>query len=405
MNIKSLHIGIIGLGYVGLPLAVEFGKLTNVSGYDKNFELINSLKNGNDLNNEISSEQLCSAHSIEFFSNINDLESCNVYIVCVPTPVDENKVPNLEHLIQACERIGPLISDDDIVIFESTVFPGATDSICIPKLEKFSGKLCWTEGAGDMVNKFHVGYSPERINPGDKGRKIADIIKITSGSSVIAQKRIKQLYETIIKAGVYDARSIIVAETAKVIENIQRDVNIALMNEFSNFCYKLNIDTREVICAAQTKWNFLQFTPGLVGGHCIGVDPYYLTNLAQKRNCDVDLITTARLINEAFPAQIARRLITALIKNKILPQNAEVIILGVTFKENVTDIRNSKVKELIDELESWGVKVFAHDPTVPIEIIEENFTNNVLSTYVNSSFDGIIVAVGHDEFKAITPQN
>jgi len=373
-----------------------------VSGYDLNNTLVKSLKGDIDPNNEVSQQDLASAHELSFHNDIKNLKGCNVYIVCVPTPVDQNKVPNLTHLIKACKDIAPYVNNDDVVVFESTVYPGATEKICIPILEEISGKTCLTDNLAKTSNIFHVGYSPERINPGDKDRNISDITKVTSGSSQTSQIIIKKIYNKIIKAGVHNAGAIKVAEAAKVLENIQRDVNIALMNEFSNLCNKIGIDTQEVIRAAKTKWNFLHFTPGLVGGHCIGVDPYYLTDLAHRENCDVDLIRTARLINEAFPVKVAQRILSKLLENEILPNKAKILICGVTFKENVTDIRNSKVKELIDELVRWNIHVSVHDPNLPISIIRENFSENIIQDLNKNNFDAIVFAVGHEQFKAIS---
>jgi len=314
--------------------------------------------------------------------------------VTVPTPIDSVNRPNLRPLEAASRTVGGVLKEGDIVIYESTVFPGATEEVCVPILENESGLRFNLD--------FACRYSPERINPGDKVNSLTKIMKITSGSKLETADEIDDLYRSIIDAGTWKASSLKVAEAAKVIENSQRDLNIAFVNELSVIFERLDIDTLEVLEAAGSKWNFLPFRPGMVGGHCIGVDPYYLTDLAHRKNCDVDLIRTARVINEAFPIKVAQRILSKLLDNEILPNRAKVLICGVTFKENVTDIRNSKVKELIDELEQWNIHVSVYDPNVPLSVIKENFSENGIKDLSENDFDAIIFAVGHKQFKSVS---
>ena len=392
---NNYKICIIGLGYVGLPLAVAFDKKYQTVGFDTNISRINELIEGIDLTNEVDNLSLMNS-SIQFTSQEKDIKSCNVYIITVPTPVDDQNRPDLGMMINASKTIGKYLNKGDICIYECTVYPGATEEICIPVLEKKSGL---------KLNKdFYVGYSPERINPGDKERTVTKITKVTSGSSSEASYLINNLYADIIEAGTHLAPSIKVAEAAKVIENTQRDVNIALMNELSAIFDLIDIKTSDVLEAARTKWNFLDFRPGLVGGHCIGVDPYYLAYKAEELGHIPEIILAGRRINESVPDRIVNRLIKDAIKLKLInDDDFRVLVLGVTFKENCPDIRNSKVKDLIDLLKDYGAEVGVHDPYVSNELVETKF--GAISIDLNDDerkWPIVIMAVNHSEFSIST---
>lgn len=340
---KNTKIAMIGLGYVGLPLAVEFGKKYETLGFDINQLRIDELKSGHDLTLEVSNEELLSANKLSYSSSVDDIAQCNVYIVTVPTPINDHKQPDLTPLEKASNLIGKVLQQGDIVIYESTVYPGATEEVCVPILEKTSN-LIFNKG-------FFVGYSPERINPGDKEHRVTNILKVTSGSTEQIAEYVDQLYKSIITAGTYKASSIKVAEAAKVIENTQRDVNIALINELALIFNRLEIDTEEVLLAAGTKWNFLPFRPGLVGGHCIGVDPYYLTYKAQSIGYNPEIILSGRRINDGMGEYVVSRLVKLMLNNKLQVQDANILIMGFTFKENCPDIRNTRVVDIVKELQ------------------------------------------------------
>ncbi len=400
MNIKNKKISIIGLGYVGLPLAVEFSKKGfNVLGFDINKSRIEQLKSGIDLTNEVSLEELKMAKSLQFSTNEKDLDPINIFVVTVPTPIDLYKKPNLFPLISASSLVGKYLKQGDIVIYESTVFPGCTEEVCVPILENKSGL---------KFNKdFYCGYSPERINPGDKLHRVNTIMKVTSGSTPEITEVIDQLYNTIIDAGTFKATSIKVAEAAKVIENTQRDLNIAFINELALIFEKLNIDTKEVLEAAGTKWNFLKFSPGLVGGHCIGVDPYYLTHKAQSIGYNPEVILAGRRINDNMGKYVAKRYVKLLLHSNKVVSEFKTLILGFTFKENCPDIRNTRVIDIYNELMDFGIQADIYDPLANKDEIKEEYNINVNSEDINS-YHGIIIAVGHDEFltynwKSIVP--
>ena len=391
----SDKIAIIGLGYVGLPLAVEFGQKYETIGFDIAQWRIDELSSGHDRTLEIEDEYLqktIAGNNLTFTSNIDDLRSCNIYIVTVPTPIDSSNRPDLTPLIKSSETVGKVLSRGDIAIYESTVYPGVTEEECVPVLEKFSG-LKFNED-------FFCGYSPERINPGDKVHTVTKILKVTAGSTPEVAKKVDELYKSIITAGTYPASSIKVAEASKVIENTQRDVNIALINELAHIFNTMGIDTTEVIEAAATKWNFIKLTPGLVGGHCIGVDPYYLTHKAQELGYKPNLILGARQINNSMSKYIVERTVKEMIKHDKKINNAAVLVMGLTFKEDCPDIRNSKVFDIIDELNGYGCQVDAYDPWVdPEEIVQNNLTLVGNPLEVQKQYAAIIVAVGHGEFK------
>lgn len=392
MNLKDKKICIIGLGYVGLPLAVAFAEKFKVIGYDTNKSRVQELEAGTDKTLEIDDILLHSIKSnISYTSSIDDARGCNVYIVTVPTPIDESNRPDLSPLIKASSSIGSVLKNQDIVIFESTVYPGVTRDICVPELEKSSGLI---------FNKdFFCGYSPERINPGDKERTVTKILKVTSGSTPEIAKEVDQLYREIITAGTHLASSIEVAEASKVIENTQRDVNIALINELALIFDQMNIDTNEVIEAAATKWNFIKLSPGLVGGHCIGVDPYYLSYKAKEMGYKPDLILAARQINSGMGKYIADKTIKEVIKAGKLIKDSEILILGLAFKENCPDTRNTRVTDIISELRDFGAHVDVYDPWVDAK--QNNFEYSLISDPLKSSkkYDAIVVAVSHKQFK------
>ena len=381
-------IAIIGQGYVGLPLAIEFGKLRPVIGYDSNKNRIQELKENYDSNHEISKKEFENAVNLKFSLDENELTDCDIYIVTVPTPINKNNRPDLTPLKEAAKILGSHIKFGDIIIFESTVYPGVTEEECVPVLEKFSGL---------KFNKdFYLGYSPERINPGDKINTLDKIIKITSGSTPEIATEVDNLYKSIIKAGTFKASSIKIAEAAKVIENVQRDVNIALVNELYQIFTKLNIDTNEVIEAASTKWNFMKLFPGMVGGHCISVDPYYLLHKSKESGYIPDLMQTARQINNNMPNFIANNFLQKLIAEGINPQNLKVAMLGFAFKENCSDIRNTKAFELFSDLKKLGMDVTVYDPHVNVQEVRDNFKIHIEPlSKINEKI--AIVAVGHSE--------
>jgi UDP-N-acetyl-D-galactosamine dehydrogenase len=385
-------IGIIGLGYVGLPLAVEFGKILDVVGFDINQGRIDELKKGIDRTLEVESEELTSAKHLSFSSSIADLKSVNYFIVTVPTPVDEFHVPDLKPLQSASRSVGSVLKKGDIVIYESTVYPGCTEEVCVPILEKESGL---------KFNKdFFAGYSPERINPGDKQHRLPNIKKITSGSTPEVSEKVDQLYKKIIKAGTHKASSLKVAEAAKVIENSQRDLNIAFVNELALIFNRIGIDTHEVLEAASTKWNFLPFKPGLVGGHCIGVDPYYLTHKAESLGYHPEVILSGRKINDNMAVYIANDVIKLMAKNQLPIHGGKVLVLGLTFKENCPDIRNSKVVDLVRELSSFGTEVDIFDPHASVEEVKHEY-NLALTKTISKKYHAIVLAVSHKEFSTI----
>lgn len=393
MQIKDLKLCIIGLGYVGLPLAVEFSKKRPILGFDINQRRIDELKSGNDLTLETTQEELAAANDLSYSSNPDDLRAYNCFIVTVPTPIDEYKRPDLSPLIKASETVGKVLKKGDIVIYESTVYPGCTEEDCVPVLEKYSGL---------KFNKdFFCGYSPERINPGDKERHITSIKKITSGSTPQISDLIDTLYNEIITVGTHKAESIKVAEAAKVIENTQRDLNIALINELSLIFNKLGIDTEAVLKAAGTKWNFLPFRPGLVGGHCIGVDPYYLTHKAEAMGYHPQVILAGRRINDGMGVYVAKQLFKEMLKRQVQVVGARVLILGLTFKENCPDLRNTRVIDVVRELQDYEIQVDVYDPWANEVQAQHEFGLDLVQTPQNNTYDGIILAVAHNEFKEI----
>jgi len=396
---NNQKICLIGLGYVGLPLAIAFAEKFQVIGFDVNHARIKELEGGFDQTLEIQSDLLVSVKkNITYTSNIQDTKDCNIYIVTVPTPIDKANRPDLTPLVQSSKAIGSVLNTNDIVIYESTVYPGVTEDVCVPELEKSSGM---------KFNKdFYCGYSPERINPGDKERTVTKILKVTSGSSPKTAKQVDDLYKTIITAGTYMASSIRVAEASKVIENTQRDVNIALINELALIFDQMDINTNEVLEAAATKWNFIKLTPGLVGGHCIGVDPYYLTFKSEEVGYKPDLILAARQINNGMGKYVADQTIKEMIKAGKVIKNSNVLVLGVTFKEDCPDMRNSKVIDIIDDLKNWGVNVDVYDPWVDSN--EKKWhVKGIISDPLegDKKYDAIVVAVGHKLFKAYTAEN
>lgn len=388
---KNTKIAIIGLGYVGLPLAVEFGKRYHTVGYDIKSSRIEELRLGQDSTLEVSSEHLNSATRLSFSGDERDLKDANVYIITVPTPIDAHRQPDLTPLIRASELIGRVISTGDIVVYESTVYPGATEEDCIPVIEKVSGLV--------FNRDFFAGYSPERINPGDKSRPVTQIVKVTSGSTPEIATFVDDLYKSIIQAGTFKASSIRVAEASKIIENTQRDVNIALINELSMIFSHLGIDTSEVIAAASTKWNFIKLQPGLVGGHCIGVDPYYLVHKSMSVGHIPDIIRTAREINDGMARFVASKLIKAMVIKGQVIKDAKVLVLGMTFKENCPDIRNTKVIDLVRELRSYGMDVSIYDPWVNPQEAFHEYGVTLVPELNHSKYDAVVLAVAHDTFR------
>jgi UDP-N-acetyl-D-glucosamine/UDP-N-acetyl-D-galactosamine dehydrogenase len=390
---SNRKIAVIGLGYVGLPLAVEFGKIRRTVGFDINNSRIGALNDGVDHTLEITSEELDSSKHLSFTCNIRDIEDCSIYIITVPTPINSHKEPDLSPLQASSKAIGQIINKGDIVIYESTVYPGATEEVCVPILEKNSGLI---------YNKdFYCGYSPERINPGDKSHRLIDIRKITSGSNIEIADFIDNLYSEIIVAGTYRAKSIRVAEAAKVIENTQRDVNIALINELALIFNKLNIDTEEVLKAAESKWNFLSFRPGLVGGHCIGVDPYYLTQKAIDVGHNPEMILAGRRLNDSMTMEIVDQVFKLMTNKDILINHSNILIMGLTFKENCPDIRNTLVVQLVEDFKVSNCNVDVFDPWVDKEEAYKEYQIRLINKPVNDKYDAIVLAVAHNQFKAL----
>lgn len=390
-NFKDLKIAIIGLGYVGLPLALEFSKYRKVIGYDINKKRIDELKSGIDINLESTTNELNVAKNLSYTNSIDDLKKLNCYILTVSTPINEFKKPDLKPLLNASKMIGQVIKSGDLIIYESTVYPGCIEEDCVPILEKYSNLKF-------NVN-FFCGYSPERINPGDKFYKVSNIKKITSGSTPDIANLVDDLYNEIVEVGTHRAPSIKVAEAAKVIENTQRDLNIAFVNELSILFNMLNINTKDVLDAAETKWNFLPFKPGLVGGHCIGVDPYYLTYKAESAGYKPEIILAGRNINDNMGAFIATQFINQLNNKKIKIKGAKILIMGLTFKENISDIRNSGIKSVIDELKKFGSNIHLYDPWVNNRYIKKIYNINPNIKLKQNTYDGIIISVAHDKFK------
>lgn len=389
---ESIHIGVIGLGYVGLPLAVEFGKKYPVTGFDIHQQRIDELVAGHDRTLETSDEELAEATNLRYTTQLNDIGSCNYFIVTVPTPIDAHKRPDLTPLIKASESVGKVLKKGDIVIYESTVYPGATEEECVPILEKFSGLKYNAD--------FFCGYSPERINPGDKVHTVTKILKVTSGSTPEIAKKVDDLYKSIIVAGTYLASSIKVAEAAKVIENSQRDINIAFVNELALIFNKIGIDTHEVLAAAGTKWNFLKFTPGLVGGHCIGVDPYYLTHKAQEMGYNPEIILAGRRLNDNMGFYVANRVIKHMIRKGQTVAGSRVLMLGITFKENCPDIRNSRAIDVVTEFNEYSCKVDVYDPWADHAEVKHEYGIDLVDKPGND-YDAIVLAVAHNEFKEL----
>ena len=428
MKNRDLRLAIIGLGYVGLPLAVEFGKKFPVIGFDIDKKRIDELESGKDITLETSGDELREAEYLRFTVDPADLKSANCYIITVPTPIDEHKRPNLLPLILASRTIGEVLDPGDIVIYESTVFPGATEEICAPILEKHSGlkyissspnndssahisnlrgltEPSSAEGSpGPGVPGFYLGYSPERINPGDKEHRITTVKKVTSGSTTEIAQRIDDLYNEIVTAGTYKAESIRVAEAAKVIENTQRDLNIALVNELAMIFNKMGIDTDSVLRAAGSKWNFLPFRPGLVGGHCIGVDPYYLTHKAQAIGYNPEIILAGRRVNDGMAEYVATQLIKLMVKRSVQIQGARVLIMGLAFKENCPDIRNSRIVEVVRELSEYKMHVDIFDPWVNTEEAEREYDIRLIAEPKKEDYDSIMIAVAHNQFRALGPE-
>ena len=391
MLLKDIKLGIIGLGYVGLPLATEFSLIRNVIGYDISNQRIKELYRAEDKTLEVSSVTLKAAKNLSFTNKINDLSVCNCFIIAVPTPIDANNKPDFGPLVSATEKIGQILKRNDLVIYESTVYPGATEEICVPVLEEVS-KLKFNE-------EFFVGYSPERINPGDKDHNLTNIVKVTSGSTPEAAQIVDDLYSSIIGAGTHKASSIKVAEAAKVIENTQRDINISLINELALIFHKLGIDTEEVLSAAGTKWNFLPFRPGLVGGHCIGVDPYYLTFKAQQVGYEPEIILAGRKLNDSMGRYVADHLISAMTQSHIEIKDSNILIMGLTFKENCPDLRNTKVIDLIKELTKNEANVDCYDPWINVPEAGKKYSINCISNPEINKYDAIVISVAHSAFR------
>ncbi|AOW19494.1 nucleotide sugar dehydrogenase [Urechidicola croceus] len=399
---KNIKIAIIGLGYVGLPLAVEFSKKYKVIGFDINTDRINDLNKGLDHTFEVDSKDLQSVLSnvsnkkgLSLTHRLDELSSANFYIITVPTPIDENKKPDLRPLYGASNTVGKVLKKGDIIVYESTVYPGATEEECVPILEEVSGL--------EFNKDFFVGYSPERINPGDKARTVTKILKVTSGSTPEIADKVDEVYSSIITAGTHKASSIKVAEAAKVIENAQRDINIAFVNELSKIFRLMNIDTNEVLEAAGTKWNFLPFKPGLVGGHCIGVDPYYLAQKAISLGYSPEIILSGRRLNDSMGAFVAVETVKMMVKNDIPVNNADVLVLGIAFKENCPDIRNSRAIDIITELRSYNINVDVFDPWATVAAVKHEYDIDLISSLkdVDKKYQAIIIAVAHNEFKEL----
>ena len=389
-DLEKVRIGVIGLGYVGLPLAVEFGKKFPTVGLDINEARVAELKSGKDSSLEVEPEELVAVPHLSYTSSLDDIRDCNIYIVTVPTPINQHKQPDLTPLIGASHALGKVIKKGDIAIFESTVYPGATEEDCVPIMEAESGLT--------FNQDFFVGYSPERINPGDKEHRLPTIKKVTSGSTPEVADFVDELYRTIITAGTHKASSIKVAEAAKVIENTQRDVNIALINELSLIFNRLGIDTLEVLEAAGSKWNFLPFRPGLVGGHCIGVDPYYLTHKAQAIGYQPEIILAGRRLNDSMGAYVVHSIVKMMMKRGIASSNSKALVLGLTFKENCPDLRNTRVVDIVSEFQDYGAEVDVYDPWVSSEEAEEEYGLRPIKELKEGTYDAVILAVAHKEF-------
>ena len=390
-NLRNLRVGVIGLGYVGLPLAVEFGKRFNTIGFDVKQDRVDELRRGHDSTLETTPEELAAATRLACTTRLADLKECRVFIVTVPTPIDEYKRPDLTPLVKASESVGQVLKKGDVVVYESTVYPGCTEEVCVPILERVSGL---------RFNKdFYAGYSPERINPGDKQHRLPTIRKVTSGSTPEVADFVDGLYRSIVTVGTHKASSIKVAEAAKVIENTQRDVNIALINELALIFNRLGIDTEEVLKAAGSKWNFLPFRPGLVGGHCIGVDPYYLTHKAQAIGYHPEMILAGRRINDNMGIYVAQQVAQLMIARRIQVRDARILVLGLTFKENCPDVRNSKVVDVVRELGKYGARVDVHDPWADAEEAHREYGLKPLRRLKPGSYDAIVIGVAHDQFR------
>jgi UDP-N-acetyl-D-galactosamine dehydrogenase len=393
MKVEDLKLAIVGLGYVGLPLAVEFGRFRKVVGFDINIQRVQQLRAGEDITLETSSDELAAANGLTFTTELADIEDCNCFIVTVPTPIDNHKRPDLTPLIRATESVGRVLKSGDLVIYESTVYPGCTEEDCVPVLEHQSGLK--------FNQEFFCGYSPERINPGDRQHRLPTIRKITSGSRPDVANVVDELYQQIIIAGTHRAESIRVAEAAKVIENTQRDVNIALVNELAIIFNRMGIDTEAVLKAAGTKWNFLPFKPGLVGGHCIGVDPYYLTHKAQALGYHPDVILAGRRVNDGMGSYVASQLVKAMTYKRIRVDGARILIMGFTFKENCPDIRNTRVIDIYEELVKYNCDIDVFDPWVSPDEAQREFRFRPIENPVVGAYDAVVVAVAHDEFKQL----
>ncbi|WP_157055444.1 Vi polysaccharide biosynthesis UDP-N-acetylglucosamine C-6 dehydrogenase TviB [Achromobacter spanius] len=393
LRIQDVKLAVVGLGYVGLPLAVEFGKKRSVIGFDINTRRIDALKAGHDHTLEVSDEELAEAAQLSYTADRAELGQANVFIVTVPTPIDDYKQPDLTPLVKASETIGAVLKRGDIVIYESTVYPGATEEDCVPVLERVSGLKFNVD--------FYAGYSPERINPGDKEHRVSTIKKVTSGSTPEVAELVDQLYQEIITAGTHKASSIRVAEAAKVIENTQRDVNIALINELALIFNKMGIDTEAVLQAAGTKWNFLPFRPGLVGGHCIGVDPYYLTHKAQSIGYHPEIILAGRRLNDSMGGYVVSQLVKCMTKQRIHVQGARVLVMGLAFKENCPDLRNTRIVDIVSELRDYNVDVDVYDPWVDPEEAVHEYGLTPVAKLEEGKYDAVILAVAHNQFKAL----
>ena len=390
-NLRNLKVAVVGLGYVGLPLAVEFGKRFNTVGFDIKPDRVDELRKGRDSTLEVDSDELREAAKLTYTTKLADLKACRVFIVTVPTPIDEYKRPDLTPLVKSSESVGQVLKKGDVVVYESTVYPGCTEEICVPILERVSGL---------KFNKdFFAGYSPERINPGDKEHRLPTIKKVTSGSTPEVAEFVDSFYRSIIKAGTHKASSIKVAEAAKVIENTQRDVNIALINELALIFNRLGIDTEEVLLAAGSKWNFLPFRPGLVGGHCIGVDPYYLTHKAQAIGYHPEMILAGRRINDNMGIYVAQQVTQRMIQKRIPVRDARILIMGLTFKENCPDVRNTKIVDVVHELEKYGAKVDVYDPWADADEAEHEYGLRPVAKLKNGAYDAVVMGVAHKEFR------
>lgn len=397
LTLQDIKLAIIGLGYVGLPLAVEFGKHRSVVGFDINSSRIDALRAGHDATLEVSDVELKQAVQLSYSASLDDLSACNVFVVTVPTPIDEYKQPDLTPLIKASESIGKVLKKGDIVIYESTVYPGATEEDCVPVLERVSGLTFNVD--------FFAGYSPERINPGDKEHRVTTIKKVTSGSTLEVADLVDALYNQIIIAGTHKASSIKVAEAAKVIENTQRDLNIALINELAIIFNKMGIDTEAVLQAAGTKWNFLPFRPGLVGGHCIGVDPYYLTHKAQAIGYHPEIILAGRRLNDSMGPYIVAQFVKAMLKRRLHVDGARVLVMGLAFKENCPDLRNTRVVDIVRELAEYNISVDVYDPWVSVAEAQHEYAITPVAEPLVGAYDGIILAVAHNEFRELGAVN